>query len=172
MPRPTLIKESGLVTGYLQRWSGSDFLRLLAIIVLAAVSGLGLRNLAGIILWCVLIITVPVTIGLTIRRHVWMYSAVYNVIVTTTPVLYSYVWPSRMSFDDHDNGTLKILAIGLVFAIAFAFLAIPVSHMKRLAQQDTSKCVSCGYDLTGNVSGVCPECGTRLLRVTGKREQK
>ncbi len=21
-------------------------------------------------------------------------------------------------------------------------------------------CVECGYDLTGNVSGVCPECGT------------
>jgi hypothetical protein len=23
-------------------------------------------------------------------------------------------------------------------------------------------CVSCGYDLTGNVSGVCPECGTSI----------
>ena len=22
------------------------------------------------------------------------------------------------------------------------------------------RCVSCGYNLTGNVSGVCPECGT------------
>ena len=22
-------------------------------------------------------------------------------------------------------------------------------------------CARCGYDLTGNVSGVCPECGTR-----------
>lgn len=24
-------------------------------------------------------------------------------------------------------------------------------------------CQHCGYDLTGNVSGVCPECGTRTL---------
>jgi hypothetical protein len=23
-------------------------------------------------------------------------------------------------------------------------------------------CAACGYDLTGNLSGVCPECGTRL----------
>lgn len=23
-------------------------------------------------------------------------------------------------------------------------------------------CRSCGYDLTGNVSGVCPECGRKL----------
>jgi len=25
-------------------------------------------------------------------------------------------------------------------------------------------CLVCGYDLTGNVSGVCPECGTRIRR--------
>jgi len=28
-----------------------------------------------------------------------------------------------------------------------------------------SLCVKCGYNLTGNVSGVCPECGTRLAPV-------
>jgi hypothetical protein len=26
------------------------------------------------------------------------------------------------------------------------------------------QCQNCGYDLTGNVSGVCPECGTPLKR--------
>ena len=25
-------------------------------------------------------------------------------------------------------------------------------------------CQKCGYDLTGNVSGVCPECGTEVAR--------
>jgi hypothetical protein len=24
------------------------------------------------------------------------------------------------------------------------------------------QCLACGYNLTGNVSGVCPECGTRI----------
>ena len=24
------------------------------------------------------------------------------------------------------------------------------------------RCEACGYDLTGNVSGVCPECGTKI----------
>ena len=28
-------------------------------------------------------------------------------------------------------------------------------------QQLSGRCAECGYDLTGNVSGVCPECGTR-----------
>jgi len=30
------------------------------------------------------------------------------------------------------------------------------------------ECIKCGYDLTGNVSGVCPECGSRAETVTGK----
>ena len=25
-------------------------------------------------------------------------------------------------------------------------------------------CTICGYNLTGNTSGVCPECGTRIAR--------
>lgn len=27
------------------------------------------------------------------------------------------------------------------------------------------RCVSCGYDLRGNISGTCPECGSRLVRL-------
>lgn len=31
-------------------------------------------------------------------------------------------------------------------------------HLKNYAQ-DSGHCGQCGYDLTGNVSGICPECG-------------
>ena len=30
---------------------------------------------------------------------------------------------------------------------------------RREALQSQGRCVACGYNLTGNVSGVCPECG-------------
>lgn len=30
----------------------------------------------------------------------------------------------------------------------------------------SDRCQGCGYDLTGNTSGVCPECGTRLVSAT------
>jgi hypothetical protein len=33
---------------------------------------------------------------------------------------------------------------------------------KRIAK---GQCTSCGYDLTGNTSGVCPECGTPVGRI-------
>jgi hypothetical protein len=29
----------------------------------------------------------------------------------------------------------------------------------RVTRVARGQCVQCGYDLTGNVSGVCPECG-------------
>ncbi len=35
---------------------------------------------------------------------------------------------------------------------------------RKLACLLASKCPHCDYDLTGNVSGVCPECGTKIER--------
>lgn len=32
----------------------------------------------------------------------------------------------------------------------------------RLDRRPKAGCVHCGYNLTGNVSGVCPECGTAI----------
>ena len=35
---------------------------------------------------------------------------------------------------------------------------------KRLNALGIPICIKCGYDLTGNVSGVCPECGAGIKR--------
>jgi hypothetical protein len=32
----------------------------------------------------------------------------------------------------------------------------------RERRRSQGRCVCCGYSLRGNVSGVCPECGTRI----------
>jgi hypothetical protein len=50
-------------------------------------------------------------------------------------------------------------------ALGFLWLAL-ASHRKASRQRKRLKnghCVPCGYDLTGNVSGVCPECGTAAI---------
>lgn len=57
-------------------------------------------------------------------------------------------------------------------AVAIAWLAaitigILIALLSRRADQPAKwaaegKCRQCGYDLTGNVSGICPECGTTL----------
>jgi len=46
-----------------------------------------------------------------------------------------------------------------------AFVRGPVRQRMRLRRERRAGlCRTCDYDLTGNVSGVCPECGTPVVR--------
>ena len=53
--------------------------------------------------------------------------------------------------------------IRLPLWIPFFIMAIPtVALWLRDRHPTPGHCQSCGYDLTGNVSGVCPECGQKV----------
>jgi predicted RNA-binding Zn-ribbon protein involved in translation (DUF1610 family) len=55
-------------------------------------------------------------------------------------------------------GDTGIFAIPLwIFLLPPLALAVFLSRRRRFPEHH---CQSCGYDLTGNISGVCPECGT------------
>jgi len=43
-----------------------------------------------------------------------------------------------------------------------ASLAIAFSPKRRWRRRRAGRCIYCGYNLTGNLSGVCPECGERI----------
>jgi hypothetical protein len=48
----------------------------------------------------------------------------------------------------------------MVAAAGFAgWVLIDRPHVRTEGRKAKGLCVRCGYDLTGNVSGVCPECG-------------
>ena len=59
-------------------------------------------------------------------------------------------------------------SIGLpMWALFVVFTAYPASALVRgfvrgWRRRKLGLCLKCGYDLTGNVSGVCPECGTEV----------
>jgi hypothetical protein len=70
---------------------------------------------------------------------------------------WAYLDPSRL------EGTLGEYL--LTTLIAFLFAAYPTAAlirgpMRRWKRRRNGLCINCGYNLTGNVSGVCPECGT------------
>ena len=47
------------------------------------------------------------------------------------------------------------------WSIVMMFLIIPIYGLGRsLMRNGYNQCRTCGYDLTGNTSGTCPECGT------------
>jgi hypothetical protein len=51
------------------------------------------------------------------------------------------------------------ITIPLVLAYSASRAAFAVIRWKRV-DDDGRFCATCGYNLTGNLSGVCPECGT------------
>lgn len=58
---------------------------------------------------------------------------------------------------------------GSYFLVALAILLlIPVAILWRLDRPriPPGHCATCGYDLTGNTSGRCPECGEPVLRAS------
>lgn len=62
---------------------------------------------------------------------------------------------------------------GDFFVLAALFAALAPDHiaMQRaaLARKSLPLCEKCEYDLTGNVSGVCPECGTVVSEAVRQR---
>jgi hypothetical protein len=61
---------------------------------------------------------------------------------------------------------LRCLASLLATWSALAFLCLRKYRPARPGRPGV--CARCSYDLTGNVSGVCPECGAEVARVAGE----
>lgn len=57
-------------------------------------------------------------------------------------------------------GMLVLLVAGTV-AIGMELVTLRMER-RRISRHRPRPCPRCRYDLTGNVSGICPECGTKL----------
>ena len=56
-----------------------------------------------------------------------------------------------------------ILCIAWCLGMIAVILVSPwIGREKWAERRSRGLCGRCGYDLTGNVSGVCPECGTAV----------
>lgn len=60
------------------------------------------------------------------------------------------------------DGRRRIAVVFPIGAIAVAATVLPGSWlvMGIRKRSEKGRCPTCGYNLTGNTSGVCPECGT------------
>ena len=59
---------------------------------------------------------------------------------------------------------LSVWHVGLPLWIPFLVIAIPTAFLwwSDRRRIPLHSCKGCGYDLTGNMSGMCPECGQNL----------
>ena len=67
------------------------------------------------------------------------------------------------TLEDFEFGTMTISDWSVVLPLwlpsAILFLPVAFFWWRDRRRRSPTACRSCGYDLTGNVSGVCPECG-------------
>jgi hypothetical protein len=117
-------------------------------------------------LWSASYVGSDVLVGVVGGTLMWGPSALVAYTEPPTPTGFRVWWrPMYLPFDwpSASHWSLGILPLwipAVVLAIATALLwyldrrRIPPGH-----------CRKCGYDLTGNVSGRCPECGTEIKSV-------
>lgn len=60
---------------------------------------------------------------------------------------------------------MLLISTLLFFAPIRVYLLWMSAHNRKIeTRQKTNCCTTCGYSLTGNISGVCPECGSATMR--------
>lgn len=76
---------------------------------------------------------------------------------------WTHNWTTLVFTQDQSTRTQLFVWISLwlpilLFSIypSIAFIRGP---LRRHSRRKRNQCIDCGYNLTGNVSGVCPECG-------------
>ena len=72
----------------------------------------------------------------------------------------------RFGTDAHQDFAGRLIQIPCAYLVAVS-MVLPITWFRSwrrrcriAARARAGRCARCGYDLTGNVSGVCPECGT------------
>lgn len=94
------------------------------------------------------------------RHHVWATEDWFEPGVLGFDVSSGDVEFGTSLWQIHHEGTSVVVPLWFVTACA---LVLPARwgwrRFRRRDERAPGACVRCGYDLTGNVSGVCPECG-------------
>ncbi len=69
------------------------------------------------------------------------------------------------------SGSLWVLNLPLwtvfVGSTAYPTIALIRGPLRRWRRRRKGLCLKCSYNLTGNESGVCPECGTKIAQPDG-----
>jgi hypothetical protein len=89
------------------------------------------------------------------RRAVVLVAAIVATWFAVTPVVHIF---HRFILPAAAMSTVLTIVV-LVAAAVTVVLGI---LLYRLRGPRPGTCVNCGYELAGNVSGVCPECGARV----------
>ncbi|NLE59111.1 MAG: hypothetical protein GX616_12175 [Planctomycetes bacterium] len=88
-----------------------------------------------------------------VRIASWVVLGMSCVTSQTAGSYYNYFWPQ---YGPPIRHLAMVVGVVALMTIVLTRLIYPPPAIKP------GCCAKCGYDLTGNVSGVCPECGEKI----------
>lgn len=96
------------------------------------------------------------------RIDIWELSPTRRVCVEGALIEIERIFPDREPSEQYEYTVIPYGLIGWAAAILPAARADDWLRRRggRLLRHRARRCTRCGYNLTANVSGVCPECGT------------
>ncbi len=116
-------------------------------------------NLAASIFAICMALVWPILVSIVSFRRIRSYVVAFavSVVIVIAPIIYIGV-KAYGGFTTEAVTLVRkgLIAIPIINALVGAFIAL-----NRWIDKDKNgrRCHACDYDLTGNVSGVCPECG-------------
>lgn len=94
--------------------------------------------------------------GLHIERNEWLPN-----VPNESPRSFGTYYSSQLAGGSRITKAYLPLWIPLVLFSMYPTIAFVRGPYRRHRRRKKGHCLKCGYDLTGNISGVCPECGER-----------
>jgi len=108
-----------------------------------------------------------VTVGMSLGMIVLHFITV-ELVSTYFPSMYQYFFPIEAGYLHRrrvlEIGMLVLTSLGLASPVLGVFWTwLIVRTLNRWRREfDPMLCSDCGYDLTGNTSGICSECGSMI----------
>ena len=148
------------------RWIGTASSAVLLLSMIASFFSPNWMNASGSLggglsggrLWCGMRVA-PLQAG-----HIRCDWSGWSIDVTNVDFSFDFSFSNVLGLGSPLIGTwlgVSYVVIPLIFPLLL--IAIPTAFAWwRRRRPRPGHCRSCGYDLTGNVSGVCPECGTHV----------
>lgn len=99
----------------------------------------------------------------SVRGHVAYMFVAASAPLPVSPVRGVHMWTGTGKLPPRSFYDVPIVPVGVLSLIC---LLLPLTCVAMRARMrllpQAGQCVVCRYDLTGNTSGVCPECGTAV----------
>ncbi len=96
-----------------------------------------------------------------------MFCCVWAVALVIVGVAVIKLWDRSEAMGFVTTYPIDVIVVGGVVAVpilpAYLVSRMVFTRLRwQAGDEEEPYCVHCDYDLTGNVSGVCPECGQRI----------